>query len=269
MTSTCGGSGEGRAESVLLAGKSILYEWGTFRSREGIPGPSLAAVSLLLLLQEIPVPGSSLRILIGEDESVTALGLEQDLRSLGHTVVGIAGDGASAVAMARTMGPDLVLLDVRMPHLDGLAAAQQIHEERPVPIIAVTAYSDPDTVTQATRAPIFHYLVKPVTAAQLDAAIQVAFARHEDWLSSQRESDDLRRKLDDRKVIERAKGILMERENITESAAYRILQRTSQSRNMSMADLARSLLAAEELIRPAPARAERPSRGARAHRQEG
>jgi response regulator NasT len=219
------------------------------------------------------VPGSSLRILIGEDESVTALGLEQDLRSLGHTVVGIAGDGASAVAMARTIGPDLVLLDVRMPHLDGLAAAQQIHEERPVPIIAVTAYSDAETVTQATRAPIFHYLVKPVTAAQLDAAIQVAFARHEDWLSSQRESDDLRRKLDDRKVIERAKGILMERENITESAAYRILQRTSQSRNMSMADLARSLLAAEDLIRPPQAHAERPARGTRtgdrAQRQEG
>lgn len=78
--------------------------------------------------------GSSLRILIGEDESVTALGLEQDLRSLGHTVVGIAGDGASAVAMARTMDPDLVLLDVRMPHLDGLTAARQIHEDRPVQI---------------------------------------------------------------------------------------------------------------------------------------
>jgi AmiR/NasT family two-component response regulator len=101
----------------------------------------------------------------------------------------------------------------------------------------------------------------------------VAFARHEDWLSSQRESDDLRRKLDDRKVIERAKGILMERENITESAAYRILQRTSQSRNLSMADLARSLLAAEDLIRPPQPRVERGARGARtgdrAQRQEG
>jgi two-component system, response regulator PdtaR len=171
------------------------------------------------------------------------------------------------------MGPDLVLLDVRMPHLDGLTAAQQIHEERPVPIIAVTAYSDADTVTHAARAPIFHYLVKPVTAAQLDAAIRIAFARHEDWLASQRESDDLRRKLDDRKVIERAKGILMERENITESAAYRILQRTSQSRNMSMADLARSLLAAEDLIRTPQPRAERTTRGTRtgdrAQRQEG
>src|ERR671925_1244685 len=123
-------------------------------------------------LPEPLVSSRSLRILIGEDESVTALGLEQDLRSLGHTVIGVAGDGATAVAMARAMDPDLVLLDVRMPHLDGLTAAQQIHEERPVPIIAVTAYSDAETITQATRAPIFHYLVKPVTAAQLDAAIQ-------------------------------------------------------------------------------------------------
>lgn len=271
--STFGGSCEGRRESVALAGEIILSKEGTFRSPQPTLGPSLAAVRFLQPLQEFPVSGSSLRILIGEDESVTALGLEQDLRSLGHTVVGIAGDGASAVAMARTMDPDLVLLDVRMPHLDGLTAAQQIHEDRPVPIIAVTAYSDAETVTQATRAPIFHYLVKPVSAAQLDAAIQVAFARHDDWLSSRREGDDLRRKLDDRKVIERAKGILMERENITENAAYRILQRTSQSRNMSMADLARSLLAAEDLVRPAPAGAERTSRGTRAGdrapRQEG
>lgn len=217
--------------------------------------------------------GTSLRILVGEDESVTALGLEQDLRALGHTVVGIAGDGASAVSMARAIGPDLVLLDVRMPHLDGLSAAAQIHADRPVPIIAITAYSDVETVAEAARAPIFHYLVKPVTAGQLDAAIQVAFARHEDWLSSQRESDELRRKLDDRKVIERAKGILMERENITESAAYRVLQRTSQSRNMSMADLARSLLAAEDLIRPAATRTERAPRASRtsdrAPRQDG
>jgi response regulator NasT len=193
-----------------------------------------------------------LRILIGEDESVTALGLEQDLRSLGHTVIGIAGDGATAVAMARTLSPDLVILDVRMPHLSGLEAAEQINTERPVPIIIVTAYSDADTVAKAAGAPVFHYLVKPVSAAQLSAAIAVAEARHQEWLAQRRETEDLRKRLDDRKVIERAKGILMEREGISESAAYRVLQRTSQSRNMTMADLSRSLLAAEELMRSAP-----------------
>jgi response regulator NasT len=197
------------------------------------------------------VSSRSLRILIGEDESVTALGLEQDLRSLGHSVIGIAGDGATAVAMARTLSPDLVILDVRMPHLSGLEAAERIHAERPVPIIIVTAYSDAETVQKATSAPVFHYLVKPVSAAQLSAAIAVAEARHQDWLSQRRESDDLRKRLDDRKVIERAKGILMEREGISESAAYKVLQRTSQSRNMTMADLSRSLLAAEDLMRPA------------------
>ena len=191
----------------------------------------------------------SLRILIAEDESVTALGLEQDLRALGHTVIGVAGDGATAVSMARTLSPDLVMLDVRMPHLTGLEAAEQIHAERAVPIIIVTAYSDAETLAKAATVPVFHYLVKPVTAAQLGAAIAVAEARHQEWLGQRRESDDLRRRLDDRKVIERAKGILMEREGISESAAYRVLQRTSQSRNMTMAELSRSLLAAEDLMR--------------------
>lgn len=191
----------------------------------------------------------SLRILIAEDESVTALGLEQDLRALGHSVIGVAGDGVTAVSMARTLSPDLVMLDVRMPHLSGLEAAEQIHGERAVPIIIVTAYSDAETLSRAATVPVFHYLVKPVTAAQLGAAIAVAEARHQEWMQQRRETDDLRRRLDDRKVIERAKGILMEREGITESAAYRVLQRTSQSRNMTMAELSRSLLAAEDLMR--------------------
>lgn len=195
------------------------------------------------------MPSRPLRILIGEDESVTALGLEQDLKSLGHTVIGIAADGTTAVSMARTLSPDLVILDIRMPHLSGLEAAERIHEERPVPIIIVTAYSDAETVNRAVAAPIFHYLVKPVTAGQLSAAIAVAEARHQEWLAQRTESEDLRRRLDDRKVIERAKGILMEREGISESAAYKVLQRTSQSRNMTMADLSRSLLAAEDLMR--------------------
>ncbi len=189
--------------------------------------------------------------MIGEDESVTALGTEQDLRSLGHTVVGVASDGLTAVSMARTLAPDLVILDCKMPHLGGMDAAEQIHAELAVPIIIVTAYSDTETIARAASAPVFHYLVKPVTAAQLGAAIAVAHARHTEWLAERRESAALRQKLDERKVIERAKGILMERDGLTESAAYRLLQRTSQSRNTSMADLARSLLAAEDLM-PAP-----------------
>jgi len=203
------------------------------------------------------VPTRSLRILIGEDESVTALGMEQDLRSLGHTVLGIASDGVTAISMARALSPDLVVLDVKMPHLGGLEAARQIHAERAVPIIIVTAYSDPATVSAAASGPIFHYLVKPVTAAQLSAAIAVAEARHEEWLRGLQEGDALRQKLEDRKLIERAKGILMEREGISESQAYRILQRTSQARNVSMAELSRSLLTAEELMRP-PAQSSKP-----------
>ncbi|HJU88832.1 MAG TPA: response regulator [Gemmatimonadaceae bacterium] len=197
---------------------------------------------------------AALRILVAEDESVTALGLEQDLRALGHTVIGIAGDGVTAVSMARTLSPDLILMDVRMPHLDGLEAAAQIHSERPVPIVLVTAYSDADTIARTREIPVFHYLVKPVSAGQLSAAIAVARVRHDEWMRERRSTEDLRRKLDERKLIERAKGILMEREGLTEAAAYKVLQRTSQSRNMSMAELSRSLLAAEDLMRPATTR---------------
>src|SRR5919204_706884 len=110
-------------------------------------------------LPEPLVSSRSLRILIGEDESVTALGMEQDLRSLGHTVIGIAADGVTAVSMARTLSPDLVILDVRMPHLGGMEAAEQIHAERPIPIIIATAFSDPQTIARAADAPVFHYLV--------------------------------------------------------------------------------------------------------------
>lgn len=189
-----------------------------------------------------------MRILIAEDESVTALGLEQDLRSLGHTVVGIAGDGVTAVSMATTLSPELVLLDVRMPHMGGVEAAERIHAQRPIPIVFVTAYSDAETVERAASVPVFHYLVKPVSAAQLGAAIAISAARHAAWLQEQEGRLSLAQKLEERKLVERAKGILMRREGISESAAYRLLQRTSQNRNTSMADLARSLLAAEDLV---------------------
>lgn len=209
-----------------------------------------------------------LRILIAEDESVTALGMEQDLKSLGHSVIGIAPDGATAVAMARTLGPDLVILDVKMPHMSGLDAAEKIHADRAVPIIIATAFSDAETITRAAGAPVFHYLIKPVSAGQLAAAIAIAQARHHEWTAERTESAELRKKLEERKVIERAKGILMEREGITESAAYKILQRTSQSRNMSMAELSRSLLAAEDLMRTPP-RSQPPVRDAAPREQHG
>jgi response regulator NasT len=195
--------------------------------------------------------------------------MEQDLRSMGHTVIGVAPDGLTAVSMARAVAPDLIILDCRMPHLGGIDAAERIHEERPVPIIIVTAYSDSETVLRAARAPIFHYLVKPVSTAQLSAAIAVAQARHAEWLEERESSATLRQKLEDRKVIERAKGILMERDGMTESAAYRLLQRTSQSRNTSMAELARSLVTADQLMRTPVERPSGPSQEPRPHSSRG
>src|SRR5918912_2540394 len=149
------------ARSVLIsspAGRKCSRP-GRVRLLQALGGPQHR-------LPEPLVSSRSLRILIGEDESVTALGLEQDLRSLGHSVIGVAGDGATAVAMARTLSPDLVILDVKMPHLGGMEAAERIHAERPVPIIIATAFSDRETIARAAGLPVFHYLVKPVSAGQ-------------------------------------------------------------------------------------------------------
>jgi response regulator NasT len=190
----------------------------------------------------------SLRVLIADDEALHNLALTSQLDTLGHQVVATAANGKEAVDLARECRPDIVFLDIRMPVMTGPEAAQRIAADRPVPIIILSAYSDNRTVDEATRSPIFHYLVKPVDPDDLAPAIAVARARFDDWVDAKRQRDQLEVKLEERKLIERAKGLLMDTRNLSEREAYRFLQKTSQDKNTPMVELARKILLAAPLL---------------------
>ena len=190
----------------------------------------------------------ALRVLIADDEALHNLALTSQLETLGHTVVATATNGKEAVQLARDTKPDLAFLDIRMPVMTGPEAAHEISAERPIPIIILSAYSDSRTVEEATRAPIFHYLVKPVDPDDLTPAIAVARARFDEWLDARRQRDMLELKLEERKIIERAKGLLMDTRGLSEREAYRFLQKTSQDKNTPMVELARKILLAAPLL---------------------
>jgi AmiR/NasT family two-component response regulator len=190
----------------------------------------------------------SLRVLIADDEPLHNLALSNQLELLGHSVVATASNGREAVDLARTARPDLAFLDIRMPGMTGPEAAHQIATDRPIPIIILSAFSDAATVDEATRAPIFHYLVKPVDPDDLAPAIGVARARFGEWLDARRQRDHLELKLEERKLVERAKGLLMDSRGLSEKEAYRFLQKTSQDKNTPMVDLARKILLAAPLL---------------------
>ena len=190
----------------------------------------------------------TLRFLIADDEALHNLALTSQLEALGHEVVATAANGQEAVELARDKKPDMAVLDIRMPVMTGPEAAKQIHDERPIPIIILSAYSDRRTVDEATRSPVFHYLVKPVDPDDLAPAIAVARARFKEWSDARQQRDSLQLKLEERKILERAKGLLMETRGISEQEAYRFLQKTSQDRNTPMIDLARKILLAAPLL---------------------
>ncbi len=191
---------------------------------------------------------TALRVLIADDEALHNLALTSQLETLGHTVVATATNGKEAVQLARETKPDIAFLDIRMPVMTGPEAAHEITAERPMPIIILSAYSDSRTVEEATRAPIFHYLVKPVDPDDLAPAIAVARARFDEWLDARHQRDMLELKLEERKIIERAKGLLMDTRGLTEREAYRFLQKTSQDKNTPMVELARKILLAAPLL---------------------
>jgi AmiR/NasT family two-component response regulator len=190
----------------------------------------------------------SLRFLIADDEALHNLALTSQLEALGHEVVATASNGQEAVDLARDKKPDMAILDIRMPVMTGPEAAHKIHEERPIPILILSAYSDRRTVDEATRSPVFHYLVKPVDPDDLAPAIAVAKARFDEWTDARKERDAAELKLEERKILDRAKGILMETRNLSEREAYRFLQKTSQDRNTPMVALARKILLAAPLL---------------------
>jgi two-component system, response regulator PdtaR len=184
-----------------------------------------------------------LRILIAEDETIIRLDLRELLERSGFEVCAEAKDGEEAVALARSAEPDIALLDVKMPRLDGIEAARRILEERPIPIVMVTAYGEQELVSRAIEAGVFGYLVKPFRENDLLPAIATARARHEELVAVRAEAASLADALAARKAIERAKGLLMERESLTEQEAFARLRKASQISGKPLKVVAEALIA--------------------------
>jgi AmiR/NasT family two-component response regulator len=185
------------------------------------------------------------RVLIAEDEALIRLDLKEMLEEEGYVVVAEVGDGQAAVDQAQQLRPDLVILDVQMPVLDGIAAAEQIAAERIAPVIVLTAFSQRELVERARDAGAMAYLVKPFSKNDLVPAIEVAVGRFQEMHALDAEVTDLKERLEARKVIEQAKGRLMAERGITEAEAFRWIQRMAMNERTSMKALAQAILATE------------------------
>jgi AmiR/NasT family two-component response regulator len=186
------------------------------------------------------------RVLIAEDETIIRLDLKELLQRAGFEVCAEARDGAEAVELARSEEPDVAVLDVKMPRLDGIEAARRILDERPIPIVMLTAYGQEELVSRAVEAGVFGYLVKPFREQDLVPAIRAARARHEELAAVREEADSLSEALAARKLIERAKGLLMEREKLTEGEAFARLRKASQVSGRPLKVVAEALIATFE-----------------------
>jgi response regulator NasT len=189
-----------------------------------------------------------LRIVVADDEPDMRDYFRKMLPRLGHTVVAVAEDGQELVALCRSHRPDLVLTDIKMPDMDGIDAAVAIYRESPVPVILVSAYHDPELIARAEADHILGYLVKPIKQTDLAPVIALAMRRFEQFQALRQEAADLRQALDDRKVIERAKGILMKKAGLDEQSAFRRLQKLASDKNLKLVELSRMIVTADEAL---------------------
>jgi AmiR/NasT family two-component response regulator len=188
------------------------------------------------------------RVLIAEDDPIIALALERRLVAAGHEVVARVGDGEAAVDAVAAHTPDAVIMDIVMPGMDGLEAARRISAANPVPIVAITAHDDPTLLERAIASGVAAYLVKPVDARQVETALTLAATRTAEFAALRAQVDELRDALEARKVIERAKGLLMDRAGLTEAQAFARIQRRARDTNTTMLAVARQVLDAASLF---------------------
>ena len=181
------------------------------------------------------------RVVVAEDESLIRMDIVETLRDKGFDVVGEAGDGNKAVELAFALKPDLMVMDIKMPDLDGLSAAEKIAELK-IPVVLLTAFSQQELVTRAAEVGAMAYLVKPFSPQDLLPAIEIALSRHAQLVALESEIHDLGERLETRKLVERAKAVLSEKMKLTEPEAFRWIQKASLDRRLSMADVSRTVL---------------------------
>src|SRR5436190_1086872 len=191
---------------------------------------------------------TKLRIVIAENERDMREFIREALERLGHEVVGDCVTGRELMATAQKTTPDLILADIRMPDTDGIEAARAINRERPVPVILITAYHDEETLARAGGDHVVGYLLKPVSEPELKTAITLAMTRFERAQAMSKEAADLRQALEDRKLVERAKGIVMKRLHTDEDDAFRRMRKQASHQNAKLHEVCKGILAAEEVF---------------------
>jgi two-component system, response regulator PdtaR len=184
----------------------------------------------------------NLRIIIADNESIIRMDLKEILQEAGHEVIGEAGDGIKAVELTRKFHPDLVIMDIKMPEMDGITAAKIISAEKLAPVLLLTAYSQKEIVEKAKDSGVLAYLVKPVKEVNLFPAMEIAISRFQEFAQLEQELEDVKNSLETRKILDRAKGILMDAYDLSESEAYRRIQQYSMSKRKSIREVAESIV---------------------------
>jgi response regulator NasT len=187
------------------------------------------------------------RVIVADDESLIRMDLREMLTNLGYLVVGEVADGRSAVNQARELRPDIVIMDIKMPDMDGIEAAKILTEERVAPVVLLSAYSQRDLVDRAREAGVTAYLVKPYREEDLTPAIEVALARFREFQELQNQVLDLQSALETRKLVDRAKGILMDKQGLSEADAFRKIQKMSMDNRKPMRDVAEAIILAHQV----------------------
>jgi len=189
----------------------------------------------------------SLRIVLAEDETIIRMDLREQLENLGYQVVADVTDGEAAVKVSRESRPDVVVMDIKMPGMDGISAARKLTGETICPVVLVTAFSDAELIGKANEAGVMAYVMKPIRQGDLNPAIELAVSRFSEYRLLVDEVKDLAQRLETRKLLERAKGILMDSHKLSETQAFQRIQKISMDRRKSMKDVAEAILLADDL----------------------
>lgn len=187
-------------------------------------------------------PAKPTSVLLADDEHLVSLAMTAALASAGYVTVGPAVDGEQAVHLARQAMPDIAVMDIRMPKRGGISAAKELFRDMLIPVVIVSAFSDTEQVQAASEVGVFGYLVKPVTHDQLRAAIEIAWAAYVRYISERKTSEDLRKRLEDRRIIEQAKWLMVSKRGMAEPVAVQVLRQTARDTRRSMVEVAQQML---------------------------